>query len=85
LSLRARILVVTVALFVVGLAAASFTTYHFLSSFLVNRVDDQLETATGPAAAELKRTAPRHRAGEHESFLPDGSYAALVDARRRRR
>jgi two-component system OmpR family sensor kinase len=83
LSLRARILIVTVALFVVGLGAASFATYHLLSSFLVNRVDDQLETATGPAAAELKRTAPRHREGGHESFLPDGSYAALVDARGR--
>jgi two-component system OmpR family sensor kinase len=83
LPLRARILIVTVALFVVGLGAANFATYHFLSSFLVNRVDDQLEAATRPAAAELARTAPRHREGEHESFLPDGSYAALVDARGR--
>jgi two-component system OmpR family sensor kinase len=83
LSLRARILIVVVVLFVVGLGAANFATYHFLSSFLVNRVDDQLETATAPAAAELKRTVPRHREGEHESFLPDGSYAALFDERGR--
>jgi two-component system OmpR family sensor kinase len=82
LPLRARILILTVALFVVGLGAANFTTYHFLSSFLVDRVDDQLEAATGPAAAELTRTAPPHR-GEHDSFLPDGSYAALVDERGR--
>jgi two-component system OmpR family sensor kinase len=80
--LRARILVVTVALFVVGLGAANFTTYQFLSSFLVDRVDDQLEAATGPVAAELTRTAPPHR-GEHDSFLPDGTYAALVDERGR--
>jgi two-component system OmpR family sensor kinase len=79
LPLRARILLVTVTLFVVGLGAATFTTYQLLSSFLVDRVDDQLEVATGLAAADLKRTAPRHREGEHESFLPDGSYAALVD------
>jgi two-component system, OmpR family, sensor kinase len=83
LTLRARILFVTAALFVVGLIAANFMTYHFLSSFLVDRVDDQLEDATGPAEAELKRGAPRHRDIEHQSFLPDGSYAALVDDRGR--
>ncbi len=82
MTLRARILVVTVALFVIGLAAANFTTYHFLSSFLVDRVDDQLEAATRPAAARLTRTAPLH-GGEHGLFLPDGSYAALIDARGR--
>ena len=90
MSLRARILIVTVALFVVGLGAANFATYYFLSSFLVDRVDDQLEAATDPVAAELTRTAPRH-GGEpaedaitrlreqHGLSLPDGSYAALVD------
>jgi two-component system OmpR family sensor kinase len=83
LTLRARILVVTAALFVVGLAAANFTTYHFLSSFLVDRVDDQLEAATGPVADRLTRGAPLHREGGHGSFLPNGSYAALVDSRGR--
>jgi two-component system OmpR family sensor kinase len=82
LPLRARILVVTVALFLVGLGAAGLTTYFFLSSFLVDRIDDQLEAATAPVAAELTRTAPPHR-DEHESFLPDGTYAALVDERGR--
>jgi two-component system OmpR family sensor kinase len=80
--LRTRILVVTVALFIVGLGAANISTHHFLSSFLVDRVDDQLEAATGPVAAELTRTAPPH-GGEHDSFLPDGTYAALVDERGR--
>jgi two-component system, OmpR family, sensor kinase len=83
LTLRARILLVTVALFVVGLAAANFATYHFLSSFLVGRVDDQLRAATRLAAAELTRTAPQHTDSEHASFLPDVSYAALVDERGR--
>jgi len=94
LSLRARILVVTVALFLVGLGAAGFATYYFLSSFLVDRVDDQLEAAADPVAAALTRTALRH-GGErtedviarlreqHGLSLPDGSYAALVDARGR--
>jgi two-component system, OmpR family, sensor kinase len=80
--LRTRILVVTVALFLVGLGAAGFATYYFVSSSLVGRVDDQLEAATAPVAAELSRTAPRHP-GEHQSFLPDGTYAALVDKRGR--
>lgn len=82
MSLRARILVVTVALFLVGLGAVNFTTYQFLSSFLVDRVDDQLEAAAPQVAAELTRAAPVHR-GDHGSFLPDGSYAALVDERGR--
>jgi two-component system, OmpR family, sensor kinase len=80
--LRTRILAVTVALFLVGLAAAGFATYYFLSSFLVGRIDDQLEAATALVAAELARTAAPHE-GEHESFLPDGTYAALIDPRGR--
>jgi hypothetical protein len=58
--LRRRILLVTVALFVVGLGGANFATYHFLSSFLVDRVDEQLGAATGPAEARLTRTRPAH-------------------------
>jgi two-component system OmpR family sensor kinase len=83
LTLRARILIVTVGLFVVGLGAANLAIYHFLSSFLVDRVDDQLETATRPAAAALTRNAPPLHRGEHGLFLPNGSYAALVDAQGR--
>src|SRR6266542_3740405 len=75
-------LVVTVALFVVGLGGANFATYHFLSSFLVDRVDDHLRAATRPAEARLTRAGPLHR-GEHGLSLPDGSYAALVDERGR--
>src|SRR6266536_6224141 len=78
-----RILVVTVALFVVGLGAAGFTTYRIVGGLLVDRVDDQLKAATPPVAAALTRTAqPRHR-GEHGLVLPAGSYAALVDGRGR--
>jgi two-component system OmpR family sensor kinase len=78
--LRRRILVVSVALFVVGLAGANFATYHFLSSFLVDRVDDQLKAATRPAEARLTRARQLHP-GEHGLSLPDGSYTALVDER----
>src|SRR5919198_5909523 len=75
-------LIVTVALFVVGLGGANFATYHFLSSFLVDRIDDQLRAATRPAEARLTRTGQPHP-GEHGLSLPDGSYAALVDERGR--
>jgi two-component system OmpR family sensor kinase len=80
--LRKRILIVTVALFVAGLGGANFATYHYLSSFLVDRVDDQLRAATRPAEARLTRAGPLHR-GEHGLSLPDGSYVALVDERGR--
>src|SRR5919197_1109312 len=75
-------LIVTVALFVVGLGGANFATYHFLSSFLVDRIDDQLRAATRPAEARLTRTGQPHP-GEHGLSLPDGSYAALVNERGR--
>src|SRR5919204_208864 len=73
-------LVATFALLVVGLGGANFATYHFLSAFLVDRVDDQLRAATRPAEARLTRTGQPHP-GEHGLSLPDGSYAALVDER----
>jgi two-component system OmpR family sensor kinase len=78
MPLRGRILVATAALFVVGLGAADFATYHFLSTFLVGRIDDQLRAATQPAEARLARATTPHP-GEHGLLLPDGSYAALVD------
>jgi len=80
--LSARILVVTVALFLVGLGAVTFATYHFLSSSLVGRLDDQLKAASGPVAETLTRSPPRHP-GAHGVFLPNGSYAALLDTRGR--
>src|SRR5919201_1137539 len=78
MPLRARILIVTVALFLVGLGAVTFTTYHFLSSSLVGRLDAQLKAASGPVAETLTRAHPRHP-GAHGVFLPTGSYAALLD------
>ena len=78
MPLRVRILIVTVALFLVGLGAVTFTTYHFLSSSLVGRLDAQLKAASGPVAETLTRAHPRHP-GAHGVFLPTGSYAALLD------
>jgi two-component system OmpR family sensor kinase len=52
MSLRARLLIVTLALVAVGLLVANLATYRILSSFLFHRVDQQLVQA-GPLAAEV--------------------------------
>ena len=74
-----RILIVTVGLFLAGLCAVTFTTYQLLGSSLVGRLDDQLKAAAGPVAEALTRTAPPRHPGAHGLFLPEGSYAALLD------
>ncbi|MFT3865295.1 MAG: HAMP domain-containing sensor histidine kinase [Solirubrobacterales bacterium] len=61
LSLRARLLVLLVALAVVGLAAADFASYRALHNYLYDRVDQQLESAFGPVSTSLAT-----RAGESE-------------------
>ncbi len=88
MTLRARIVLVTVGLFLVALATANFATYLFVSSFLLERVDETLRAATAPASAALSDESlhaggqvPPSIQGQHRSFLPDGSYAALVDGR----
>ncbi len=83
MPLRARILVATAVLFVAGLAAAGLITYRIVGSLLVGRVDDQLKAAAQPVAAALMRTAQLRHPGAHGLFLPEGSYAALVDSRGR--
>src|SRR5215472_14198418 len=79
MPLRARILIVTVALFLAGLGAVTFTTYNVLGSSLVGRLDDQLKAASEPVAETLTRAGPPSHPGAHGLFLPEGSYAALLD------
>jgi two-component system OmpR family sensor kinase len=56
-SLRARLVVLLVALSVVGLAAADFASYRALHNYLFDRVDQQLETAVGPVTVRMLREA----------------------------
>lgn len=56
LSLRARLLAVTLALVTVGLAIAGVVTYTSLRTFLLDRVDDQLTAAQRPALRALSDT-----------------------------
>ncbi len=53
MSLRARLLIVTVALVAVGLLAASVATFHFTRSFLLDQVDEQLAASRPFAAQQL--------------------------------
>jgi two-component system, OmpR family, sensor kinase len=52
-SLRSRIVLVTVSAVTVALLAADIATYLFLGSFLVGRLDQQLHAAAAPAARIL--------------------------------
>lgn len=76
MSLRARLLLALLPLFVVGLVAADGGTYAALQSFLTSRVDAQLREAARPLEARLQgRPGGQLRGGN----LPIGTYAALVD------
>ena len=50
-SLRARLLTATLVLAAIGLAVAGVTTYRFLESFLLRRVDQQLASTAQPGGA----------------------------------
>jgi two-component system OmpR family sensor kinase len=77
-SLRARLLITTVALVAVGLLAANVATYRSLSSSLLRRVDEQLVAARPSAAIALavEGFAPHGP----NPILPPGTYAELRDA-----
>jgi two-component system OmpR family sensor kinase len=73
-------LIVTVVLVAAGLLVANLATYHYLSGFLLRRVDQQLEAAQGPAAFRL--THPDGGVagpGPENPEIPAGGYAAFVD------
>jgi two-component system OmpR family sensor kinase len=76
-SLRARLLIVTVALVAAGLLVANVATYRYLSRFMLQRIDGQLATATQPAYERLAHGD--FPGGAPDFSLPGGSYAQLVD------
>jgi two-component system OmpR family sensor kinase len=78
MSLRARLLLVVLALVTGGLLAAGALTYRALSSSLLERVDEQLTTARGPAAVALRLDEPFGPDPGPLEVLPPGTY---VDVR----
>ena len=75
MSLRARLLTIMLVVVTAGLAVAGWATYVSLRSFLVDRVDQQLQTAVGPALRAL--TDPRPRNGYLPPNLPPNTVALL--------
>jgi two-component system, OmpR family, sensor kinase len=54
MSLRARLLTGMVALVAAGLTVAAFVTYEEQRSFLLDRVDQQVQAALVPLAFQLR-------------------------------
>jgi len=83
MSLRARLLIVTVLLVAAGLLVANLATYHYLSGFLLRRVDLQLVTAVPDAGFAFQ---PPLGPGDHPPGLPGvayGTYVAVLDGSRK--
>jgi two-component system OmpR family sensor kinase len=78
-SLRARLLLVTVLLVSAGVLVADVVTYRAVSSYLVNRVDEQLAAARRPAAFALQLPHAGDR-GPDTEVLPNGTYADVRTA-----
>ena len=79
-SLRARLLIITLAMVAVGLAAAGWAVNRSLHQFLVDRVDQDLRESAGPALAQL--TEPDFGLGGGERIprgLPNDAAAQLRD------
>jgi two-component system OmpR family sensor kinase len=80
MSLRARLLMTTVALVAVGLLAANLATYRYLSSFLLRRVDEQLIQARPFAAEALLPGGSVFGEVPAELVIPPGTYAEYRNA-----
>jgi two-component system OmpR family sensor kinase len=79
-SLRARLLLVTVALVAAGLLVAGILTYRALSTSLLERIDQQLVEARGPAAAALRVDEHFGPGPQPFELLPPGTYVDVRDA-----
>jgi two-component system OmpR family sensor kinase len=78
-SLRKRLLLGLLGLVSVGLIASDLITYRFLQTFLMNRLDEQVQAAVDPVASRLaageRRSPPLNR-----TAVPGGTYGAVVDS-----
>jgi two-component system, OmpR family, sensor kinase len=79
-SLRARLTIVAVALVAAGLLVANLATYHYLSGFLLRRVDQQLEVAQPFAIRALTRVGGPVGGPGPDAEIPIGITVELLDA-----
>lgn len=83
MSLRARLLVVMLLVTTVGLLTANFVTHRLLASFLYDRVDSQLSTASQLAEAVLgfsPQPRPPPQTTDLPAPFPSGTYVAILDS-----
>ncbi len=87
MSLRLRLLLALVGLVAVGLLVADGVTYFSLQSFLVQRVDQQLEAAPRSMVQALARSSaglpggvPTVSPSDSGTSLPPGTYGCVLDA-----
>jgi len=84
MSLRARLLIVTVGLVAIGLVVADLLTYRALASSLDQRVSEQLQQAQQFAILAFRQDGPGgpfegSQGAAGDVGPPSGTYAALLD------
>jgi len=77
-SLRTRLLLGLLGLVSIGLVASDLITYRFLQSFLMRRLDEQVQAAVDPVASRLS-TTERRSPPLNRTAVPGGTYGAVVD------
>ena len=86
-SLRTRLLTATLALAAIGLAVAGVSTYRFLESFLLRRVDQQLASTAQPGGAIDRILDQAHGYGPANGLpavgVPARTWAAFLTERDR--
>ncbi len=83
MSLRARLLVSMLLLVTAGLLTAGMVTYRALSTFLIDRVDQQLSIASGQARRVMTAPpsfVPPEPPPAGGALFPAGTYSAVLDA-----
>ena len=78
MSLRTRLLLGLLALVSIGLVASDLITHRFLQSFLMDRLDEQVQAAVDPVASRLS-TGERRSPPLNRTPIPGGTYGAVVD------
>ena len=83
MTLRTRLLLVLVGVVLIGLLVSGVVTYKSLQSFLVTRLDQQLENAPNQAARALVRCTPPPTPGNYVCHsdnlpsVPSGTFGQL--------
>jgi two-component system OmpR family sensor kinase len=80
MSLRGRLLAGLVSLVTVGMLVSDVVMYTALRSFLMDRIDQQLEETVRPAAQELSIQSKFRHGPSGRTVIPAGTDARLLDS-----